>query len=465
MDLRFDDIVEPDSNELSLLLRNERRSKVWRVLIYALCFAAAFVANSIFLQATFPETSRFGSNDDGSTAGTSSVVLVSIDGFRWDYIDMADDNGKSLAPTLQVLREEGVSASSMQPVMPTKTFPNHWTLVTGLYPAWHGIVDNNMYDKATGKSFSVKNHKDPQWWHGEPIWMTIQRHGLCAATVMWPGSEVKSPEFSMPDQYLDYDSSMPYRKRVFKTMDLLRGKGMPRGARPALVTLYLNGVDRMGHEYGPDSTEVRQAIVEADAAVESLVRQINADKMLAESTSIIIVSDHGMQKVEKKDARVLQNYISIEMLNQMRIPTTYPLGQYFNLPGLSVEAMLASLNNVTSLGDIEVMFTNHTRPEWHYAEAPYRPEVITLCKPGTALIFQDLYRTSRETWGSHGYVNTDKHMQALFIARGPHFVNSGHRIDGMRSVDVYATICRALNVTAAPNNGSDDIVAQLLVPK
>src|SRR4051794_18026617 len=222
----------------------------------------------------------------GADSSADPVILISIDGFRADYID------RGLTPTLASLAATGVRADALKPSFPTLTFPNHYTLVTGLYPDHHGIVNNRMVDPATGKSFVYKDAKsiaDPAWWGGEPLWVSVERHGRHAATMFWPGSDV-AIDGVRPSHWMRFDRRLSPSRRVDQLLSWFDLRGVDK---PAFYTLYLEQVDHAGHDYGPDSREVDAAMHEIDSALARLVAGLRARNAF-ERTNIVIVSDHGM---------------------------------------------------------------------------------------------------------------------------------------------------------------------------
>ncbi|KAJ8906632.1 hypothetical protein NDN08_003125 [Rhodosorus marinus] len=458
-----DDVIE---GERSGLITGRTRPGLWkRVILYLISVSAAFVVGTVILRAIYPSIdadATVPATDESLDISKASVVLVSIDGFRWDYLDLKDDEGKPLAPTLRKLRESGVSATHMQPVMPSKTFPNHWSIVTGLYPAWHGIIDNNMYDVRDETFFTVFDHKNPKWWFGDPLWSTAKRAGLTTAAAFWPGSEVVSDRFSTPDVYLDYDPEMKYEKRVNQVINFLGGKGMPGDREARLVTLYLNYVDRNGHEHGPNSEQVRKAVQDADAALGELIEKIHAQPF-SNRTSVVVVSDHGMQEMKKADALVFDDLVSTD---DFISPATSPLGQFFPTNGTSSSQLFQSLQAVQAAGGVQVMMVEDTPTNWHYKDALlFRPPVVSLCKPGVSLFYKSILDQKSDVWGDHGFANDEQNMQAIFIANGPGFPSDGRRIDNFKSVDVYATICKLLEIEPSPNNGTAKTVDNVFVNK
>jgi ectonucleotide pyrophosphatase/phosphodiesterase family protein 5 len=209
-----------------------------------------------------------------------TVLLVSFDGFRWDYMD------KTATPNFDSIVKTGVKAKYIKNAFVTKTFPNHFTIVTGLYEESHGIVANTMYDPEFNSWFHL-NNTEPRWWNGgEPIWVTNQRCGGDSGTVFWPGSDVKI-RGRHPTYSLKYDYHMPYKDRVDTIIRLL-GKKDP----PTLLTLYFEEPDHSGHRYGPDSKEVIQAIHTADNTTGYLIKQLKTKGFFDKVIVYIIMQMH-----------------------------------------------------------------------------------------------------------------------------------------------------------------------------
>ena len=337
----------------------------------------------------------------------ATVILISIDGFRADYWELHKP------PHLTQLAEQGTRAAYLQPVFPTKTFPNHYTLVTGLYPAHHGIVNNSMYDPEFKASFSLSNRdavSNGRWWEGEPLWVTVQKQGRTSAVYFWPGSEAEiqghRPTFWMP-----YDHAMPHAARIDSVMAAIK-----RSPRPALVTLYFSVVDTQGHRHGPESDEVASAIIEVDHQIGQLIEQLKEAKLL-DAVNIVVVSDHGMASSSLHRVEMIDDYVNLDEV-------------------FVVDLDPVSLLNVKSAGNLERIHHGLKRMQ-HVAW--YQPPDI----PGTLKFsghrrIPDLIGIADEGWrigtsrqmqnvpnsfkgGTHGYDPRVKSMQALFIAHGPAF--------------------------------------------
>ncbi|MGD0483536.1 MAG: ectonucleotide pyrophosphatase/phosphodiesterase, partial [Gemmatimonadales bacterium] len=197
------------------------------------------------------------------------LILMSFDGFRWDYLD------RGLTPNLSRIAESGVRVRALVPSFPTKTFPNHYTLVTGLLPEHHGIVDNTVKDPGTGAVFHASDTlavRDPRWWGGEPLWVTAERQGARSAAMFWPGTEAPIAGV-LPTYWRRYDARVPDSARVDQVLAWL---DLPDAQRPSVLLLYLSDTDDAGHRYGPDAPQMADAIRQVDAMVGRLVDGLRA---------------------------------------------------------------------------------------------------------------------------------------------------------------------------------------------
>ncbi len=378
-----------------------------------------------------------------------AVVLVSIDGFRWDYLDRAPQAG--------ALRwvAAGVRAERLVPVFPSKTFPNHYSLVTGLHPEAHGVVGNTMRDPARMEDggparFSLSNRDavaDGRWWRGEPIWVTAERQGVRVGTAFWPGSEAEIGGIR-PTWWLPYDGDMPYLDRVETALGWLDdGAG--------LVTLYVEAVDDAGHRYGPDAPEVDRAIARVDAALGALLDGLRQRGRL-ESTDVVVVSDHGMTPVSRDRVVILDDAVDYDAVD-------VDWGEVVGLwpaDTVDVDALVA---RVSALPHLAAMRKAEVPDRLHYRDNVRIPPVVVLVDPGwTATSQRYLDRNpDRPSGGSHGYDNASPDMGALFVARGPH-VRLGAEVGALDAVDVYGVLAALLGVAPAPNAGDPGAVTRVL---
>jgi predicted AlkP superfamily pyrophosphatase or phosphodiesterase len=373
------------------------------------------------------------------------LILVSFDGFRWDYLD------RGLTPNLSRLAEAGVRARALVPSFPTKTFPNHYTLVTGLLPEHHGIVDNTVKDPVTGALFHAGDSlaaRDARWWGGEPIWVTAERQGTRAAAMFWPGSEAPIAGFR-PTYWRRYDARVPDSARVDQVLAWL---DLPDAQRPAVLLLYLSDTDDVGHRYGPDGPQMADAIRQVDAMVGRLVEGLRA-RGLEGRANLVFVSDHGMEAIDTTRVVVLDDYLdprAVELL------TAGPLLAFNPRPGLqdSVERAAARIPHA------HIYRRQETPERWRYRDNPRIAAFVGVADAGWQVLERLPLRIRPQlfTGGSHGYDPTDAAMAGILVAAGPAF-RRGVVLDPLGNVNVYGLLCRAAGLASAPNDGSPDSVA------
>ena len=382
-------------------------------------------------------------------AGTS-VVLVSIDGFRDDYLD------RYPSPNLHRVIAAGVRAP-LVPVFPTKTFPNHYSIVTGLYPEHHGIVENTMYDPVFDTVFRISDTAavaDARWWGGEPLWVTAQRQGHLAAAFFWPGSEAAIGGVR-PRYWVHFDSRVPDATRVRQVLDWL---SLPEETRPTFVTVYFGQVDHAGHEAGPDSPDVAAAVLQVDSAIGWLLDGLGT-RGLSDRVNVIIVSDHGMSRTTPDSVIVLDDYLDRPLV--ARVTGGSPVVGLWPRAGMldSVYHRLRGSHPHLSIWNREAI-----PDRFHYRDNRRIPPLVALADPGwsIAMTRRELAdHPERFRGGAHGYDDTVAVMRAIFLAQGPRF-KSGVQVPPFRNVHVYDLIAGILGLTPAANDGSRDSTMMLL---
>ncbi|KAL6057626.1 ectonucleotide pyrophosphatase phosphodiesterase [Balamuthia mandrillaris] len=395
------------------------------------------------------------SDDDGPSTPSSNattVILISLDGFRAEYLRRAE----ATSPTLHTLMKGGVYADGLIPCFPTKTFPNHYSIVTGLYPESHGIVANRFFDPSLNATFSLgdaDSMTNGRWWGGEPIWITAEMQNVVAATMFWPGSEVEIKE-KRPSYYKAYDAYFPFSQRIEQVLEWL---SLSEQQRPSLVTLYLERVDWMGHEHGPDSDEVAAAILEVDGYIGDLLDGLR-ELGLEETTDIIVVSDHGMTSVSNDRVIDISSAIAANGGNTKVVDST-PIMGLFPASPQTTEALLDVLVGVHP--NITIFRKEEMPEELHYSSNDRIPPLVGIADLGWSI------RTPKNkdeifTGGTHGYLNTHEDMFGIFVARGPHFQSGGLRVDAFENIHLYNMLAEILNLEPAPNNGTLSQVSQLL---
>lgn len=375
----------------------------------------------------------------------STVILISIDGFRHDYLD------KAVAPNLQRLAQNGVRALGMIPAFPSKTFPNHYTIVTGLYPEHHGIVSNTMYDPERNARFRISDRaavEDSRWWGGEPLWVTAQQQGKISATYFWVGSEAEILGVR-PAYWKRYEHNTPNSARVAQVLAWL---DLPQPQRPRLITLYFSSIDDVGHEFGPDSPELIQAVGELDAVIGELVRGLEA-RDIFDRVNLIIVSDHGMAATSAERVIYLDDYLDLQ---QVDVIDWTPVLALLPRPGQE-EAVYQKLKGAHP--HLQVYRKAEIPERFHYGRHPRIMPIIGLADEGWTISTRSGRRGPRG--GDHGYDNLLPSMRATFIAHGPAF-KAKLRVAPFQNIHVYNLVCEILRLRPAPNDGSLDSVRTML---
>ncbi len=385
------------------------------------------------------------SPETGAQTG-QTVILVSFDGFRHDYMD------RGISPNLTTLAGAGLRAKSMRPVFPSKTFPNHYSIATGLYPSNHGIVSNTMYDKDANAWFRISDTvavRSSLWWHGEPIWSTAVKQGQRSACFFWVGSEAEVAGVH-PTYWKKYDGSVPHEVRVRTALEWL---DLPEAARPSLITLYFDDTDGAGHRYGPEAPETNDAIARVDSALGLLIDGLR-ERDLFDTVNLIVLSDHGMTQLDPE--RVIY-WDDVQDPSTVTVIDQGPL-LALNAPAESLSVISERLGrlgpHVTVLSD-EVL-----RERFQMNRTPRVPDVIALADEGWMVLQR---RTMRRpvSGGTHGYDNEAPDMQAFFVAHGPAF-RRGAAVERVHAVDVYALVAHMLGLEPAPNDGSFDRIREVL---
>ena len=378
------------------------------------------------------------------------VILVSIDGFRADYF------GRGLTPNIAALAAGGVRAQSMRPAFPSVTLPNHTTLVTGLYPDHHGIVNNQMEDPAIpGVLFSLSNAHDVRWWTGHtPIWVTAEQQGLHTASEFWPAADIPNHGV-VPEHVLGFDEKVPPDQRTDMVLSWL---DLPAGQRPDFTALYFDQVDHAGHLGGPDSDVVDQALRSVDAAIGRLVTGLR-QRGLFDRTDLVIVADHGME------ANSLDRVIYLDDLVDPKTIHVEASGVITGLraePGHEVAVEQALLKPHAHM---QCWRKADVPARLHYGVNPRVPALICLAEPGWAIWTHAFIASLKGGFvnGMHGYDPADPLMGALFVAEGPAF-RQGVVHPTFDNVDVYPLLTHLLGVKPEPNDGKFAEVADMLRP-
>ncbi|ROL58233.1 alkaline phosphatase family protein [Bacteroidetes/Chlorobi group bacterium Naka2016] len=371
------------------------------------------------------------------TLGSRYVLLISFDGFRWDYLN------RSLTPNLNNFADKGIRALSLEPAYPSGTFPNHYTIVTGMYPENHGIIGNHIYDKFTNNSFTLRKQEEvsnPRWYLGEAIWETAKRQGILTASFFWPGSELNL-DYRRPDYFVPFNPKIPYKTRIDSVIGWLK---LPYEKRPKFITLYFEETDTKGHDFGPFSPEIDSAIVLCDQLFGYLLDQLRQINFL-DSINIIVVSDHGMTEIDKNKIIVLKNYLGIGKIE------VNSYGYLCSITGEkdSVEKAYNTLKN--NERNFKVYKRKEVPNYFHFNNNPWIGEVIVIPEIGWTVAYDSTEYTFKVK-ATHGFDNHWLDMHGIFIAKGPALKN-GYTTGTLMNIDIYPLMCKILNII--PRNNID----------
>lgn len=385
-------------------------------------------------------------NFPADRAPPAPVLLVSIDGLGAGQYDPAR------MPHLARVAREGIRAAAMVPAYPTLTFPNHYTIVTGVHPDRHGIVHNTMRDPALGGFSRYKREivGDGRWWSGIPVWVAAERAGLATATYFWPGTEADIGGVR-PARWRPYDEDISMQTRVDAVLGWL---SEPVATQPRFITLYFHHVDEAAHSHGPHSGEAYAAQRAVDAALGQLLEGLDA-RGLAGAVNLILVSDHGLAEVAAANTVVVE-----EMADpaDVEVVTTGQVVGFIPKPGRETAAQAALLGRHAHH---QCWRKSELPARWHYGAHPRVPPIVCQMDAGwDAVTRERLALQPRVSMrGSHGYDPAHPSMHAVFFARGPAF-RTGAVLPAIQAVDVYPLLMRLLGLAAAPHDGD----AQALLP-
>jgi predicted AlkP superfamily pyrophosphatase or phosphodiesterase len=389
-------------------------------------------------------------SDAGSgPAVGQAVVLVALDGFHPDYLE------RTPSRHLRGLAREGVRARWLVPVYPTLTFPNLYSIATGLYPEHHGIVSNTMRDSILGR-FTLRDTsavRDPRWWGGEPIWVTAVRQRKRAATFFWPGSDVPIGGVR-PTYYKLFDPRVSNAARVRQVLEWL---SLPAHRAPALVTLYLGDVDQAGHEFGPNARETDSAIARVDSAVGALMSGLEA-RGLDRRVNLVVVSDHGMAELKPEQLIYLDAFVDTASVD---VVEWGPIISLARRPGAREDIY----RRLSRASPHLTVYRKSEMPERYHYRAHHRiPPLIGVADEGWTVTTHSRVASRgrhRLPRGDHGYPPEIASMRAVFLARGPAF-QQGVVVEPFQNIHIYSLLAHLLGVRPATNDGALDSVEVVL---
>ncbi len=404
--------------------------RIWGIIIMLACTTVACGGNSVH-----------------SASDDPYVVMLSMDGFRWDYADRVE------TPNLDYIAQNGVKAAYVKPVFPSKTFPNHYSMATGLYPSNHGIVDNNFPCPDLGLSFRLGDREmveNADFYAGEPIWVTAEKQNITAASFFWVGSEAPVQGVH-PTFWKRYDNRVSFQDRMDTVLYWLQ---LPVEKRPRLITFYFQEPDSQGHKTGPNSEEINEMVMHLDSLLGSFILKLK-ELPHYHQINFIVTSDHGMTEVSP------ERYVDI---------TDYVSRDWFDLthggnPMIHVspkEGMLDSVYNILKkVENISVWKKNEIPERLNYGNNPRIGDLVLLAD-STWSIGWGKPRGTYYTGGAHGWDNAKKDMHTIFYAMGPAFRKS-YQHTPFEVVDLYPLIAHILKVNPAPIDGKLERVEQMLL--
>jgi predicted AlkP superfamily pyrophosphatase or phosphodiesterase len=395
------------------------------------------------------------SSDQNDSLVTSdyehTVILISADGLRADYLDKID------TPNIDRLIAGGVWADKgMKPVYPCFTFPNHYSIVTGLYPAHHGIVSNTMFDPEMNARFRITDREaitNSAWWGGEPLWVTAENAGVKSATYYWVGSEAPVKGVS-PSYWYTFDDTVPAFDRIDQLFTWLE---LPEAERPGFLSVYFSDVDHEGHTFGPDAPETVEAVKAIDSYIGRLLTGLD-ERGLTDAVNIILVSDHGMTQLSRDRVIPLDDYIDLD--------DVYITDAYSVLGLNPKEGQFDKVYNALKDAhpNMHVFKAGEAPARFHYEGNERIPQIFGHVDDGWLIVRERGFFEQNEKaaiGGAHGYDNELESMRATFVAHGPAF-KQGVTVEPFENIQLYNVMAGILGVEPAPNDGTPGALSSIL---
>jgi predicted AlkP superfamily pyrophosphatase or phosphodiesterase len=370
-----------------------------------------------------------GRRNDKSQFNKPYVILISADGFRADFTELYN------ATFLKSVSKKGVRAQFMTPSFPSLTFPNHYSIVTGMYPSHHGLVDNTYYDASRGAEYRMGNQKtvqDGSWYGGTPLWVLAEQQKMLSASFYWVASEA-AIQNTRPTYYYVYNEKINIANRIKAVKDWL---SLPEDQRPHMITFYFPQVDHEAHTYGPNDTHVAEAVQLVDSSINALQAALSTLNL---PINYIFVSDHGMTKVDNDNTLGMPTAIDTAA---MRVPWGDAL---IHVYAKDTSKLTATYNGLKKDTSVSVYKLDETPAYWHYKKSDDKYNRIgdLIVVPHLPKVFN--FSTKKTTLGKHGFDNHHPDMRATFMAWGPAF-KSGLTIKDFENVNVYPLVAKILGL-------------------
>lgn len=385
------------------------------------------------------------------------LILISLDGFRHDYVERFQPEN------LSRFIAEGTAAKGLIPSFPTKTFPNHYTIATGMLPEHHGLVDNAFYEPFKDQVYTMGNRaivQDGYWYGGTPIWVLVEQQGIKAASYFFVGTEAPI-QGVRPSYYYDYDGGVPNLTRIAKVFDWLR---LPEADRPRLITLYFSDMDDTGHRYGPNNdVELKKTLDRLDHELGALFEGLESFDL---PIHVVLVSDHGMMEVKQENLILLEDLtegikgrvVNNGALAHLHLENPKEKDKVIDLllsrnPNLTIDD-LSTPENYSDL-------TAFPQRKGDLLILPKEGYYLTDVK-GKVRYQSNAARFQTQVFGEHGFSPRYKDMRGIFYAKGP-MIKVGLEIEPFQNIHIYPLLCRILNLPLPENlDGKSAVLEPIL---
>ena len=447
-------------NERRLTAMQRRRCATCGIITITIILLFFIFAFGAYKMSRAPHTDPNMLLSNGTNDFAPTTILISLDGFRADFLT------RGITPTLNQFIAEGVSPKYMYPSFPSLTFPNHFSIVTGLYPESHGIVGNTFFDPIMAEEFhygEAEHSMQPKWWAGgEPIWVTAEKENVVTGIHMWPGSEAGmdySPTYV--DKFNGSELLSRKTARILELIDLPDFTSSTSTPRPQLIAAYVPVVDTAGHAYGPNSTEIMDTISDVDTMLHNIFISLG-ERNLTDIVNVIVVSDHGMATTSTD--RLIQLDDIIDM-SQIEHSDGWPLNGLRPKDPAHIKSLYDTLKaEADNNPNFDVYLRDEDMPNrFHFQHNERIAPLWIVPKVGWAIVPKKDFDVAKakeqgtpyDPKGLHGYDNEDPLMRAIFVARGPAFPHEPNsRIDPFQNTEVYNILCDTLGLEPKPNNGT-----------
>lgn len=372
------------------------------------------------------------------------LLVVSLDAFRWDYPQIYH------LPHFDSIANKGVKAKSLQSCFPTVTFPNHYSIATGLYPDHHGIVQNKFYDSDLNLTYKISDRKmvmDSSFYGGEPIWVTAEKQGVKSASFYWVGSEAKIKNIQ-PTYWKAYENKIPFNQRIDTLLYWLQ---LPENERPHLLMFYLPEPDGISHDFGPKSKETQIIVTYLDSLIWDMINKINT-LTIGNKINIIIVSDHGMSEINGNRNILIDNYINPDWIKGM-----YGYNPTYNI-SVAKNCIDSVYNALKNIHHLKVWKSDNLPKRLHYGKNKRIGDIVILAENRWSISRK---KDDIPSGGTHGYDNKNKDMQGIFYAIGPAF-KKNYTISTFENIHLYPLMAEILKLKPLKTDGKLSKIKKIL---